>query len=106
MAHQGCFDNLTEARSPFRIEAEAAPVAFNCVKSMPFDGAAEDIVGAQLTLSRAHEGFHIRARHDDVSSSDDQIAERNSAGPYGTGAGSTKHPPPAGELTGKRRCLR
>lgn len=36
--HQGCFGNLAEALSPYRIAPDQIPCAFNCFMNVPIDG--------------------------------------------------------------------
>jgi uncharacterized protein YcgI (DUF1989 family) len=41
--HRGCFGNLEEALKPFKIGADAIPVAFNCFMNVAVDGASGDL---------------------------------------------------------------
>lgn len=61
--HRGCFGNLAEALSPFGIEPDAIPVAFNVFMNVPIDGATGRIA-VLPPRSRAGDFILLHAKMD------------------------------------------
>lgn len=60
--HRGCFGNLAEALSPWRIEPDAIPVAFNCFMNVPVDQNGK--VSVIPPISKAGDWLSLRAHQD------------------------------------------
>ena len=61
--HRGCLGNLSEALSPFGIETDRIPPAFNVFMNVPIDGKTGEL-SVQPPLSRAGDHILIQARMD------------------------------------------
>ncbi len=60
--HRGCFGNLAEAISPWGIEPDAIPVAFNCFMNVPVDQDGK--VSVIPPVSKAGDWLSLRAHQD------------------------------------------
>ncbi len=61
--HRGCFGNLAEALSPWGIEPDMIPVAFNCFMNVPIDGTTGAFT-VEPPLSKAGDTVVFRAEMD------------------------------------------
>lgn len=61
--HQGCLGNLHQALSPYGIDEDDIPVAFNCFMNVPVDGATGKLK-VLPPLSKAGDHISFRARMD------------------------------------------
>lgn len=61
--HRGCFGNLTAALSPYGIEPDMIPTAFNCFMNVPVDGTTGRFA-VEPPLSKAGDKIVFAARMD------------------------------------------
>lgn len=61
--HRGCFGNLTAALSPYGIEPDMIPTAFNCFMNVPVDGTTGRFA-VKPPLSKAGDKIVFAARMD------------------------------------------
>ena len=58
--HRGCFGNLAEALSPYGVEADMIPTAFNLFMNVPVDGATGRLAG-EPPVSKSGDHISMRA---------------------------------------------
>jgi len=61
--HRGCFGNFVEALSPYGIDADLIPTAFNCFMNVAVDGAS-GVLEVKPSLSKAGDSIVFEAMED------------------------------------------